>query len=372
MSIMKRIILFGIILSAFGFVKAQSCEARSISILGQSLSETSGLLYLNGEFITFNDSGGEAELYEIDTADGGVQRTVVVQNATNVDWEAITADDDYIYIGDIGNNNGTRTNLKIYKISITDFENSNTVTAEVISFAYTNQTTFVSEPNATRFDSEAMAVVNSDLILFSKNWKENVCRYYSIPTTAGSYSVSPIDSIQTIGKVTGAVYLPSKTQLFLVGYAIEPFVHTLKNIVGTDLVNATQHSCVLDVANSIQVEGVCATNDRVFYSSEYFSFSTIELEGDFGEITYAFSLGVVENPSVQIKVRNSETDFYFETDKFKIKHVDVFDTLGKVQFSSKSNTKSLVLSKNQFKKGCYIIQLSLSDNKVERIKVIIE
>ena len=39
-----------------------------------------------------------------------------VNKEENVDWEDITQDETHIYIADFGNNNGNRTDLKIYKI----------------------------------------------------------------------------------------------------------------------------------------------------------------------------------------------------------------------------------------------------------------
>ena len=79
-----------------------------------TLDESSGLLFYNNKIITHTDSGGKAELYEIDATMGKVTRTVNITNAENVDWEDIGQDGTHIYIGDIGNNSGNRTNLKIY------------------------------------------------------------------------------------------------------------------------------------------------------------------------------------------------------------------------------------------------------------------
>ena len=59
-------------------------------------------------------------LYELNVTNGNVSRTVTIQNAANVDWEDICTDDDYIYIGDFGNNSGNRTNLRIYKVLKSD------------------------------------------------------------------------------------------------------------------------------------------------------------------------------------------------------------------------------------------------------------
>jgi hypothetical protein len=98
--------------------------------------------FYNNNIITHNDSGGQANLYEINASTGAVLRTVAITNATNVDWEDIAQDAFYIYIGDIGNNFGNRTDLKIYKISKEDYDDADTAAAEIISYSYTNQLDF--------------------------------------------------------------------------------------------------------------------------------------------------------------------------------------------------------------------------------------
>jgi hypothetical protein len=69
-----------------------------------ALDENSGLIFYNGNIITHNDSGDQANLYEISASTGAIIRTVAITNATNMDWEDIAQDASYIYIGDIGNN----------------------------------------------------------------------------------------------------------------------------------------------------------------------------------------------------------------------------------------------------------------------------
>ena len=101
-----------------------SQQLNLVTGLNDTLNGTSGLILLNGKIITHNDSGILPNLYEIDSLTGLISRTIHVSNAQNVDWEDITADDNYIYIGDFGNNNGTRTDLKIYRISQNDFFNT--------------------------------------------------------------------------------------------------------------------------------------------------------------------------------------------------------------------------------------------------------
>ena len=64
--------------------------------LPEEVKETSGLLFLNGKIITHNDSGDDANLYEIDSLSGLLLRTISISNATNVDWEDISQDDPHI------------------------------------------------------------------------------------------------------------------------------------------------------------------------------------------------------------------------------------------------------------------------------------
>src|SRR5262245_58181650 len=66
--------------------------------LPASIRETSGLVFWNGMLWTHNDDGDTA-LYAIDTTDGHILRRVPIKGVVNNDWEDITQDDDYIYIG---------------------------------------------------------------------------------------------------------------------------------------------------------------------------------------------------------------------------------------------------------------------------------
>ncbi|MBL4643362.1 MAG: T9SS C-terminal target domain-containing protein, partial [Flavobacteriaceae bacterium] len=123
-------------------IEAQIENINSKYDLPNTVSETSGLLFYNGKLITHNDSGDNANLYELDTISGNITRTIHITNATNVDWEDITQDETYIYIGDFGNNNGNRQDLKIYRILKSDFNNGTSITSEVISFSYEDQVNF--------------------------------------------------------------------------------------------------------------------------------------------------------------------------------------------------------------------------------------
>ena len=128
------------------------------------------MLYLNNTVITHNDSGNSNQLFDINTTDGSITRTVTISNATNVDWEDLAYDDTYIYIADIGNNTGSRTDLKIYRVLRSDYVNNTSVIAEIINYSYSNQVDFTPSAFATNFDAEALIHFNNKLYIFTKNW----------------------------------------------------------------------------------------------------------------------------------------------------------------------------------------------------------
>lgn len=195
-------------------------------LLNTNLNENSGLAYVNGDLWTFNDGGNAASLYKINPATGQILRTVPVTNATNVDWEDITADDQFLYIGDFGNNaNGNRQDLKIYKITLTDLYNDPVlgVNAEVINFVYSDQTDFTPKgENRTEFDCEAFFVRNNRLHLFSKDWIGPLyqTKHYIVPTAPGSYVATLEETFNVNGAITGADIARDNTdEIILIGYS---------------------------------------------------------------------------------------------------------------------------------------------------------
>ena len=167
------------------FVHSQ--ELILLTSLQESLNETSGLIFINQKLITHNDSGGKPELYEIDSISGEIIRTVVVSNATNVDWEDICNDSTYLYIGDFGNT-GSRTDLKIYRLLISSYLTTanDTVTVDTIQFHYSDQTDFTPAQFSTNFDAEALISFNDSLYIFTKNWGNNWTNIYALPKSPGN------------------------------------------------------------------------------------------------------------------------------------------------------------------------------------------
>jgi hypothetical protein len=173
------------------------------------------LFFRNDTIWTHNDSGNSSTLFALDTF-GTLLRQVVVANATNADWEAISFSGNYGYVGDFGNNVGTRTNLKLYRFAISDLQND-TITVDSISFAYANQTSFTSNAQ-TNFDAEAFIVINDTVHVFTKNWGNQFTNHFIFPAQLGLQSAQLIDSFFVDGLITDAAFDSVNGTIVLLGY----------------------------------------------------------------------------------------------------------------------------------------------------------
>jgi len=246
-------------------------ELSFVTFLDNNIEESSGLLLINENLISLNDSGGENTLYELDISTGNISGAVNIDNSVNIDWEDIACDSDYIYIGDFGNNNGNRTDLTIYKVSINDYINNtdSSIVAEEINFSYSDQITFISSPYNTNYDAEALISYNDNLYVFTKNWVNGRTNIYSIPKNPGTYSVSKIGSIDVDGLITAADYDSNK--IVLLGYnSVSPFLVEIENFDNADFSNALidRFQLVVPQGYSSQTEGIIYLNNYYYISAE--------------------------------------------------------------------------------------------------------
>lgn len=195
----------------------------------EGLSEISGIIP-QGEknIIAHNDGGHGPYLFDISLKEKMVNRKIKIQNATNFDWEDITQDQQYIYVAESGNNNGDRTDLKILKISKSNFQNQDSVTAEIIEFHYPDQTNFTASDDHN-FDCEGVLSFGDQLFLFSKNRKDAKTKWYTLPKTAGNHEATLQKEFDVEGLITGADINEDKNVIALLGYTIsigsfKPFV----------------------------------------------------------------------------------------------------------------------------------------------------
>jgi len=168
--------------------------------LDQELDEISGLEIVSDSIlIAINDGGHNPELILMDI-DGNIQRRVLIAYATNADWEDITSDEKYIYVGDFGNNLNKRTDMLIYKVLIDDLLTMDIVSAEKILFRFEEQKRFPPASDSLFFDVEAMCEYNDSLWIFTKNRSNGSDKdtwAYVIPKTPGEHHIKRKYSIDT-------------------------------------------------------------------------------------------------------------------------------------------------------------------------------
>lgn len=336
-----------------------SQDLTKLTDLVDDIAETSGLVFFDNRLITHNDSGGMNALYEINAGSGGINRVVTIQNAVNRDWEDICADDEYIYIGDFGNNNGNRTNLRIYKVSKSDYLSADQVSSEVIEFSYQDQNDFTSSPNNTNFDAEALISFGSDLYIFTKNWVDGRTNIYKVPKIPGTYVVSRIDEFNADGLITGGTYNPLVRKVILTGYAgISAFVIELRGFSNGIFSNGVidKYSLGIPFTESFQTEAVTYSDNLNFYiSAEKNALGSAALYELVSTTLGAENVQLIQN---EVYPNPAGERLTIES-KVDLDKVEIYDYLGKKVLEDPSADKNIDISR--LTKGVYILKLYASD-----------
>ena len=187
-------------------------------VLPKIINETSGLEILNDVFVTHNDSGGEPSLYFFNIS-GEIINSIKIEKENfleiyNNDWEDITADEDYLYIADTGNNFGTRDNLNIIKVKISDFSID-----DKIDIFYSDQESFFPS-SKHKYDAEALLIIEDKIALFSKDRDSlNTDLYLIDDTVKEKQELSSVANFNVNSLITGGDYDSDTGILALVSYS---------------------------------------------------------------------------------------------------------------------------------------------------------
>ncbi len=247
-------------------------DISAVGALPEQVIETSGLIHYKGRLITHNDSGGNPELYELDPETLEITRVIQITNAENTDWEDITQDETFIYIGDFGNNSGNRRDLVVYKVPKSEYDRGTTVQAERITFVYEDQTTFDATENSD-FDAEALFTLDDHLVILTKQWQSQGTVAYRLPKLSGAFLAERLDDYPIGGLVTAATFNSANSTLYLVGYSnfLVPFFVQVKSVTGNTIFGGEIIKTNLEIG-SAQVEAITQFGNGAFYiSSENFS-----------------------------------------------------------------------------------------------------
>jgi hypothetical protein len=273
----KKVVLCMVCIVFYGTNNAQPIPLTNISNITNILNESSGLTFITpNRLYTHNDSGGNDEIYELDTL-GNLIRTITINSANNSDWEDITQDNQQnIYIGDFGNNNNDRTNLRVYKIPSPLSFSGNSTTANVIEFNYPDQTMFPPNPTKRNFDVEGFVWFNDSLFLFTKNRTapfNGYCKMYKIPATPGTYTAQLCDSVflcansQNECWVTSAALSPDNSHLALLNNSK---IWWFSCFNGSNFFEGKMATIALN--STTQKEGISFKNNhQVYITDEFFN-----------------------------------------------------------------------------------------------------
>lgn len=262
-------------MSFLGFsqkIEKLSLKKYKIAVLSDSLKESSGLTNLDGRLFSFNDSGNTSEIFEIKAGSSYIKKTFQT-GLKNIDWEAITNDGENFYVGEFGNNLGTRKDLKVYQIP---FRNDSVIVDSIktIPFFYPEQTDFMPKNINNNFDAEAMIFLGGNIHLFTKEWITNTVSHYVIDKNlTENQPAKKLETFDTGFVVTDASFFGDR--LYVVGYTKNASVYLMifeKDENGNLFFNKPIKKYSLGRAYNVgQIEGITATEKGVYISGERFS-----------------------------------------------------------------------------------------------------
>jgi hypothetical protein len=346
--------------------------ANLICNLDSNLSEASGLIILNNDFWSHNDSGGSSQLFAIDSISGATVGNVTI-NCQNIDWEEITQSETHIFIGDFGNNLGTRTNLKIYFFPKTELTFGNAFAPDSIVFHYEDQTNFTSN-NLTNFDCEAFLFYNDSIHLFSKNWGNGHTKHYVLPSISGNFTAILQDSLFVDGLITGASISPNGKNIALIGYknsGLYPcFSYLLSDFSAAQFFKGNKRKFNLGSAINIgQTEGIVVQNNGTFFtvSEKIVAGSntiTARLHRFQFELPGSFATISEQQLPFEIEIRENNITFL---NLDNVHSYSIVNLLGKTLSTGYFSNENKTISMDFFEDGIYIL---LTNDKQFRFNVL--
>jgi hypothetical protein len=239
--------------------------------INNQVKEPSGLAYDGERLWTINDKGGENKVYSIDINSGKTTETIILSNATNIDYEAMAFKKGFLYVGDIGNNDGDRRDLTIYKFKKpSPIEEYTSVNTEKITYKYPEQKDY-KKVKKTEFDAEAMVVSKSSIYVFTKSHASERTVLYKIPDKAGNHNAEMKGIFHPGGLITDAAINEDESVIALLGHdKSNCFVWILSGFESGNFFSGKKVKINIGSFQDLgKVEGITfKNNEELFISSE--------------------------------------------------------------------------------------------------------
>jgi len=252
---------------------ANASDVAAATLPGE-IAETSALVCTGDQqFLTINDSGNPAVLYRLDQQGRIVQRLNI--EAQNQDWEALTMHQGKLWIADIGNNTGQRTELQLYTLPL-PAPSDTTIPVTTYRLRYPGPTPKAPALYQHEFDAEALVSTSSELLLFSKNWQGDTSRVYQVDTSQTASELQQVGTTSVLpGLITDVAY-SATAQVFIVAGYQNFRQNPLPLLLSGDFVpflaildRQYQLLKTVPVATGGQVEAVCLdTANNIWLSQE--------------------------------------------------------------------------------------------------------
>jgi hypothetical protein len=233
----------------------------------KELKEVSGLIFYQNLIWTIQDQGNQNEVFALNEK-GQIQHRFFLKNAQNVDWEAITKDENgFLYIGDFGNNDNSRKDLTIYQ-----FDPLNQKTpAEKITFYYPEQVDFPPKKSEKLFDCEAFFLHEGDFYLFTKNRSKNfdgTILVYKIPNQKGHHQAELLGSFKTCDSyqscvITDVAISPNGKTIAILGH---DSIWLIENFDKDSFLS--QPIVEYALGHFSQKEGICFKDDEILFVAD--------------------------------------------------------------------------------------------------------
>ncbi|MBN2728008.1 MAG: T9SS type A sorting domain-containing protein [Bacteroidales bacterium] len=338
-------------------LSAQSIQINEICSLSDTLNENSGLcIDADSNIWTLNDGGNSPVIYQINTS-GHIVKKIYIKNASNNDWESLTTDrNGHFFIGDFGNNDNTRQNLRILKIPDPTLISGDSIDAEFINFSYEDQFSFPPAADSMNFDAEAFIHLQDHLYIFTKNRTSPFSGYtyiYKLPDTAGTYIAEKMDSLYLgnamteLFQVTDATINYNEDEIMLCGYY---YIWHLTGFSGTNFSSGT---IVPYTSTAIsQKEGLhFISNDSLIMCDEFFNNNGRKLYG----VKILSSASIIENNNIDIAIYpNPANQSIHINSNSRILQTEIFTIHGNLVSSTHNDA---IINISNLSSGNYIIKV---------------
>lgn len=269
----KCIVFFSFSLLFACSTKSQENNFKEVFTLDKKHTEVSGMIFHQPtqKLWMLQDKGNPSELY-VYSVDGTFENTVTVNNQVNTDWEDLSQDTNgNIYIGNFGNNDNKRKDLRILKVDAGSLTSNSVNISQETTFYYEDQTDFPPKKSNLLYDCEAFVATNDAFYLFTKNRSkgfDGTFYVYKVPNKNGNFKAEKIATLETCGQykscaITGAALNKNGNQIALLTHdkvLLIPFVN--------DASFKQENITIKELGHNSQKEAITFKSDKQLFMAD--------------------------------------------------------------------------------------------------------